>query len=351
MFEDRTINVPVTSECKITVKRVNGSDDICRVNYTTVNGTAQAGIDYHHQSETLTFKSQEIEKEIKIEIIDKDRADKDLTFSLMLSSPTNGSTIETGAKTCLVIISDDPEYTKAAKIAQDIMTKHLNFISLGSSSWSGQFSEAMTINGDIEEARGATTTDYVMHFLSFPWKVLFAFIPPTEIWAGWATFWVALSAIGIVTMIVGELASMWGCMVGLPDFGVALTLVALGTSLPDTFASKFAVIFSPDADAAITNVTGSNSVNIFLGLGLPWLIATIYHDSTNTTYFSPPGSIGFSVMIFTPLAFIALSFLVVRRYLLGAELGGNPTIAKLSACFLVFLWLFFLGIVLGTPQN
>lgn len=33
------------------------------------------------------------------------------------------------------------------------------------------------------------------------------------------------------------------------------------------------------ADNAIGNITGSNSVNVFLGLGLPWLIASIYHTS------------------------------------------------------------------------
>jgi hypothetical protein len=53
--------------------------------------------------------------------------------------------------------------------------------------------------------------------------------------------------------------------------------VALGTSLPDTFASKSAAVGDKNADNAIGNVTGSNSVNVFLGLGLPWVIATIYH--------------------------------------------------------------------------
>ena len=31
----------------------------------------------------------------------------------------------------------------------------------------------------------------------------------------------------------------------------------------------------PTADAAIINVTGSNSVNVFLGLGLPWTVAAV----------------------------------------------------------------------------
>ena len=57
----------------------------------------------------------------------------------------------------------------------------------------------------------------------------------------------------------------------------AITFVALGTSLPDTFASKTAAVAERTADNAIGNVTGSNSVNVFLGLGLPWMIASIYH--------------------------------------------------------------------------
>ena len=62
-------------------------------------------------------------------------------------------------------------------------------------------------------------------------------------------------------------------------FILAITFVALGTSLPDTFASKAAAVGEKNADNAIGNITGSNSVNVFLGLGLPWLIASIYHSA------------------------------------------------------------------------
>jgi hypothetical protein len=71
---------------------------------------------------------------------------------------------------------------------------------------------------------------------------------------------VSLTMIGIVTMFVGEVAALLGCALGISDSLTAITFVALGTSLPDTFASKQAVEDSPNADAAIGNVTGSNSV-------------------------------------------------------------------------------------------
>ena len=50
----------------------------------------------------------------------------------------------------------------------------------------------------------------------------------------------------------------------------------IGTSLPDTFASRTAAVNEKSADNSIGNVTGSNGVNVFLGLGVPWLIASIY---------------------------------------------------------------------------
>ena len=40
---------------------------------------------------------------------------------------------------------------------------------LGTSSWVGQFRDAMNVNGgDIENA---TFVDYILHFITFGWKV------------------------------------------------------------------------------------------------------------------------------------------------------------------------------------
>jgi solute carrier family 8 (sodium/calcium exchanger) len=60
--------------------------------------------------------------------------------------------------------------------------------------------------------------------------------------------------------------------------------VALGTSVPDTFASKIAAIQDKHADNSIGNVTGSNAVNVFLGVGIAWSIAAIYHKYWGTVF-------------------------------------------------------------------
>ncbi|OON20463.1 hypothetical protein X801_03656, partial [Opisthorchis viverrini] len=57
---------------------------------------------------------------------------------------------------------------------------------VGTSSWKEQFVEAVTVSAggdgegaDLEEEKLPSCMDYVMHFLTVFWKVLFAFVPPT----------------------------------------------------------------------------------------------------------------------------------------------------------------------------
>ena len=82
------------------------------------------------------------------------------------------------------------------------------------------------------EERLPSCFDYIMHFLTVFWKVLFAFVPPTEYWNGWACFIVSISLIGVLTAVTGDLASHFGCTVGLKDSVTAVVFVALGTSVP-----------------------------------------------------------------------------------------------------------------------
>ena len=87
---------------------------------------------------------------------------------------------------------------------------------------------------DIESGEAA------MHLICIGWKLFFAFIPPPHMLGGWACFFSALVFIGIVTAVVGEFANLFGCVLGVKPAITAITFVALGTSLPDTFASMAA---------------------------------------------------------------------------------------------------------------
>jgi len=106
-----------------------------------------------------------------------------------------------------------------------------------------------------------------------------------------------------------------------------------------------------DADSSIGNVTGSNSVNVFLGIGLAWSVAALYHDICGTTFYVDPGSLGFSVLIFCILALTCIAFLMVRRYhpKIGAELGGPKNYRIISSMFFTLLWIVY--ILLSALEN
>jgi len=141
----------------------------------------------------------------------------------------------------------------------------------------------VTLGPQIDEdnmvVENVSATDALYHFITIFWKVLFASVPPISMWGGKPAFVISLVYIGLTTAVVGEIAKSFGCVLGINEAVTAITLVALGTSLPDTFASMTAARSSEFADSAIGNVTGSNSVNVFLGLGLPWSIASTYWAS------------------------------------------------------------------------
>jgi solute carrier family 8 (sodium/calcium exchanger) len=213
--------------------------------------------------------------------------------------------------------------------------------------------------GDLKkEEDKPTPVDWFFHIISVPWKVLFACVPPPHYLGGWCTFFGALSVIGVITALVGDMANLVGCCMGLDAEITAITFVALGTSLPDTFASKKAAEMDPYADNSIGNITGSNSVNVFIGLGLSWSVAALYWEtnpvndmwrekfssygedvkqkiadhmgksiedaitSDKAVFMVPSGSLWFNLLVFSLNAFFALQHLAARRAKWGGELGG-----------------------------
>ena len=103
----------------------------------------------------------------------------------------------------------------------NMVNADLDALSVVKKGFKEQFQEAMNVNGgDIENA---TMIDYIMHVLTFPWKVMFAFVPPPHVLGGWLCFFCSLFVIGVLTAIVGDMAAIFGCMVGLKDSVTAIT--------------------------------------------------------------------------------------------------------------------------------
>ena len=54
---------------------------------------------------------------------------------------------------------------------------------VGTSSWRQQFKDAMTVE-DLDDDGKLSKKEKFLHYVSFPWKVLFALIPPTDYFNG-----------------------------------------------------------------------------------------------------------------------------------------------------------------------
>eukprot|EP00750_Incisomonas_marina_P008198 INCI15354.2.p1 GENE.INCI15354.2~~INCI15354.2.p1 ORF type:complete len:1007 (-),score=157.08 INCI15354.2:416-3436(-) len=286
--------------------------------------------------------------------------------------PLNDGSPQETLSTEVVIISDEAQRLMTDQIVGMLMINR-DRLAVGNSNYKMQFLNALYPGGydsytnkeHLKKPGCAQCIMWFMHLFTLPWKVLFAIVPPSDFCGGYLAFLIALAFIAVLTMLISDLSSMFGCIIGFDPAFTAITFVALGTSLPDLFASRSAAMHDRHADASIGNITGSNSVNVFLGLGLPWFIASIYwntvtdpeivaewkgrfispsspqfdpvvadyffaHGGSQPTFVVKAGNLVFSVVVFCSGALICLVSVELRRCINccgNVELGG-PTAAK-----------------------
>jgi len=372
---------------ELKVARMSGARGKVAIPYTTEEGTAKAGKDYEHVEGELIFCNEENEKVIEIPIMEEDSYEKNAVLYCVIGEPKHlaGPPGEGEGVNYAEIDAKDPEtLTEEEKIALlgrprlgditkisirikeskefkssvDRMLQRGNAsMMVGASSWKDQFIDAFTVQAgdddeeEEEEGEGdgeekmPTCGDYIMHFLTLIWKVMFAFIPPAGIGNGYPCFVISIAMIGVCTAVIGDVAGHLGCFIFLKDSVNAIAFVALGTSVPDTFASKVAAIQDDHADNSVGNVTGSNAVNVFLGIGIAWSMAAIYWTAKGEQFLVKPGSLGFSVTIFCVEALVAILILLARRNpAVGGELGGPKAVKTVTSSIFVILWVTYVAV-------
>merc|ERR1739838_606512 len=308
---------------ELKVARQSGARGTVAIPFTTEEGTAKAGKDYEHVEGELLFNNEENAKTIEIPISEEDSYEKNVVMYVVIGEPRH--------------ISGPPGEGEGVDYAELDAKKPEDLTE-----------EEEEEGGDEDaekEEKTPTCGDYIMHFLTLFWKVMFSFIPPAGIASGYPCFVVSIAMIGACTAVIGDVAGHLGCFIFLKDSVNAIAFVALGTSVPDTFASKTAAIQDETADASVGNVTGSNAVNVFLGIGIAWSMAAIYHEAQGNQFIVPVGSLGFSVTIFCIEALLAIIILMIRRNpAVGGELGGPKSVKTLTAGIFVFFWCFYVFI-------
>jgi cation:H+ antiporter len=121
---------------------------------------------------------------------------------------------------------------------------------------------------------------------------------PHDIPTAKAVLWFTVS---LITLLASSRALVWGAVnvasaLGINDVIIGLTIVAIGTSLPE-LAASIASALKGEHDIAIGNVVGSNLYNLLAVLSLPGLIApgpflpeVLYRDQ--------PTMIGLTIALF-----------------------------------------------------
>lgn len=158
-----------------------------------------------------------------------------------------------------------------------------------------------------------------------------------------------------------EYAEKIGLSLGIPSFVIGVTVVALGTSLPE-LVSSIVAIQEGSPEIVIGNVVGSNITNILLVLGAVALIAKQFNITFNFKKIDLPFFFISTVyLIFTcyDLNFTLIEgiigFVLLVAYLIitlssGKDLDDDES-PKLKPQFFLFLILGGFGIYLGAKYN
>ncbi|GAV66956.1 Na_Ca_ex domain-containing protein [Cephalotus follicularis] len=239
--------------------------------------------------------------------------------------------------------NDDIDESSGEKNHKEMLVADTHVFAL----WKRQFLDALTL--ESKEARKVNNiylriARILWQLLLAPWKLLFAFVPPHHIAHGWIAFICSLIFISGIAYVVTQLTDLISCVTGINSYVIAFTALASGTSWPDLVASKIAAERQTTADSAIANITCSNSVNIYVGIGIPWLIDTAY----NFVAYGEPlriqnaEGLSFSLLVFFSTSVGCIAVLVIRRVILGGELGGPRFWAWVTSVYFMLLWITFL---------
>lgn len=146
--------------------------------------------------------------------------------------------------------------------------------------------------------------------------------------------YILLFVLGFVLLVLGadwlvDGGSSIGKKLNIPSLVIGLTIVALGTSLPELIISVFAAL-QGNTDLAIANVIGSNIMNVLVILGISALVFPISAGKGSIQREIPFG-------LFTAL--LLGVFMVLN---VGTHMGGGYFVSRMEGVILLVFFCFFL---------
>lgn len=154
---------------------------------------------------------------------------------------------------------------------------------------------------------------------------------PKKVSLGKSVFWLVL---GLVLLVVSSRALVWGAVeiartLGVSDLLIGLTIVAIGTSLPE-LASSIAAARKGENDLALGNIIGSNLFNTLAVVGLAAIVSPMDAIEKAVAYRDMP------LMIALTVALIVLGF---RR-------KGDGRLNRIAGAILLAVYVGYLALLI-----
>merc|ERR1719153_99942 len=181
----------------------------------------------------------------------------------------------------------------------------------------------------------------IIHFLSLPWKLLAAFIPPASTLGGIVPFIMSWGSIFFLLPFIYDIAGHLGCFILCKDMLTGFLLVSITFNLPNLIAAKIAAAEEEDADLPLICLLTGNGLTASLGFGLPWFMASIYWESYGDVFHFNAWNLEFSTKLFLYFAPIVFVILFIRRCCAGGELGGSTVWNIITTIIFLLLWVVF----------
>lgn len=141
---------------------------------------------------------------------------------------------------------------------------------------------------------------------------LLSFIFPNPKYYG-LVFLVSILMIMGLSWVLVESAVAISVALHIPAVIIGLTVLAIGTSIPDLVSSVI-VAKQGRGGMAISNSIGSNIFDILIGLGIPWLIVIIFTKKTITV---ATENLNSSIILLFATIVATLFLLIIRKWRIG----------------------------------
>ena len=130
-------------------------------------------------------------------------------------------------------------------------------------------------------------------------------------------FFISIILIAAVSWVLVELAIHISEGLEIPEAIIALTVLAIGTSVPDLFSSII-VARQGRGEMAVSNAVGSNIFDILVGLGLPFLIVMLISGGS----INAGGDLINSTIILSASVILLILLLLFGKWKIGKITGG-----------------------------